>query len=95
MPFWVKLLGEQDSHNLFNLRTNLRYGCVILRHYVDIEQGNLFRALGRYNGSLGKAKYPNKVRRAWNRNWQYAIEEPKLTRISKKASLNKTSHKKY
>jgi soluble lytic murein transglycosylase-like protein len=69
MPFWVKLIGEEDNHNLFNLRTNLRYGCVILRHYIDIERGNLFRALGRYNGSLGRAQYPNKVLRAWTRNW--------------------------
>ena len=82
MPFWVKLLGEEDGHNLFNLRTNLRYGCVILRHYVDIERGNLFRALGRYNGSLGKAKYPNKVLRAWNRHWKYALDEPEFTRTS-------------
>lgn len=82
MPFWVKLLGEEDTHNLFNLRTNLRYGCVILRHYIDIERGNLFRALGRYNGSLGKAKYPNKVLRAWNRHWKYALDEPEFTRTS-------------
>lgn len=82
MPFWVTLLDEEDSHNLFNLRTNLRYGCVILRHYVDIERGNLFRALGRYNGSLGRAKYPDKVLRAWNRHWKYEVEEPKFTRTS-------------
>ncbi len=82
MPFWVKLLGEEGGHNLFNLRTNLRYGCVILRHYVDIERGNLFRALGRYNGSLGKAKYPNKVLRAWNRRWKYSLDEPEFTRTS-------------
>ena len=71
MPFWVKLIGGRDD-NLFHLRTNLRYGCVILRHYVDIERGNLFRALGRYNGSLGKAEYPNMVERAWQRDWSYA-----------------------
>lgn len=94
MPFWVKLLGEEDGHNLFNLRTNLRYGCVILRHYVDIEQGNLFRALGRYNGSLGKAKYPNKVRRAWNRNWQY-VDEPALARTSGQASPTRTRKKNF
>lgn len=94
MPFWVKLLGKEDSHNLFNLRTNLRYGCVILRHYVDIEQGNLFRALGRYNGSLGKAKYPNKVRRAWNRNWQY-VDEPTLARTSGQASQTRTRNKNF
>lgn len=69
MPFWVKLIGDSDD-NLFHLRTNLRFGCTILRHYLDIESGNLFRALGRYNGSLGKAEYPNMVLQAW-RNWQY------------------------
>ena len=71
MPFWVKLLGR-SSDNLFHLRTNLRYGCTILRHYLDIEKGNLFRALGRYNGSLGKAKYPELVRAAWRKRWQWA-----------------------
>jgi len=70
MPFWVKLIGAADQ-NLFHLRTNLRYGCVILRHYLDIENGNLFRALGRYNGSLGKAEYPDLVLRAWHGNWRY------------------------
>lgn len=70
MPFWAKLIGTADQ-NLFHLRTNLRYGCVILRHYLDIEDGNLFRALGRYNGSLGKAEYPNLVLRAWHGNWRY------------------------
>ena len=69
MPFWVDTIGERGQ-NLFNLRTNLRYGCTILRHYLDMEGGNLFRALGRYNGSLGKADYPNRVRRAWA-SWQY------------------------
>jgi soluble lytic murein transglycosylase-like protein len=70
MPFWVKLIGTTED-NLFHLRTNLRYGCVILRHYLDIEKGNLFRALGRYNGSLGKPEYPNMVERAW-RDWSYS-----------------------
>lgn len=60
MPFWVDNIGEK-SHNLFHLRTNLRYGCTILRHYLDIEKGNMFRALGRYNGSLGKPQYPDAV----------------------------------
>jgi soluble lytic murein transglycosylase-like protein len=64
MPFWMELIGEPDQ-NLFNLRTNLRYGCTILRHYLDIERGDLSRALGRYNGSLGKARYPNAVLAAW------------------------------
>ena len=71
MPFWTKVIGRQN-HNLFHLRTNLRYGCVILRHYLDMENGNLFRALGRYNGSLGQAEYPNLVLRAWRKDWQYA-----------------------
>jgi soluble lytic murein transglycosylase-like protein len=70
MPFWTDVIGQKD-HNLFHLRTNLRYGCVILRHYLDIEQGNLFRALGRYNGSLGKPDYPNLVVRAWTSNWKF------------------------
>lgn len=68
MPFWVKLIGNPDS-NLFHLRTNLRFGCTILRHYLDIENGDLFRALGRYNGSLGRPEYPNMVRAAWERRW--------------------------
>ncbi len=69
MPFWVKTIGTNE-HNLFNLRTNLRYGCTILRHYLTIEKGDMFRALGRYNGSLGKAEYPNAVFSAYNRNWK-------------------------
>jgi soluble lytic murein transglycosylase-like protein len=60
MPFWTRQIGSAD-HNLFNLRTNLRYGCVILRHYLDIEGGDYFRALGRYNGSLGRSEYPTAV----------------------------------
>jgi soluble lytic murein transglycosylase-like protein len=69
MPFWAKLIGRSDD-NLFHLRTNLRYGCTILRFYLDIERGDLYRALGRYNGSLGKPKYPNLVRGAWQ-GWYY------------------------
>lgn len=68
MPFWVGLVGRSDD-NLFHLRTNLRYGCTILRHYLDIEKGDLYRALGRYNGSLGKPEYPNLVRGAWHGQW--------------------------
>jgi soluble lytic murein transglycosylase-like protein len=71
MPFWVKLIGNGD-HNLFHLRTNLRFGCTILRHYLDIEKGNLYRALGRYNGSLGAPEYPNLVRSAWEKHWNWA-----------------------
>ncbi|HYQ91211.1 MAG TPA: lytic transglycosylase domain-containing protein [Candidatus Competibacteraceae bacterium] len=67
MPFWVRDIGR-PTDNLFHLRTNLRYGCTILRYYLDREQGNLFRALGRYNGSVGKAGYPNAVLANW-RKW--------------------------
>lgn len=70
MPFWVKLIGRPDD-DLFHLRTNLRYGCTILRHYLDIEKGDLFRALGRYNGSVGQPEYPNMVRAAWQNQWNY------------------------
>jgi soluble lytic murein transglycosylase-like protein len=70
MPFWIKLIGHPRD-NLFHLRTNLRYGCVILRHYLDIEKGDYFRALGRYNGSLGRAEYPNLVFSAWKGRWKY------------------------
>ncbi|HEY5994703.1 MAG TPA: lytic transglycosylase domain-containing protein [Gallionellaceae bacterium] len=68
MPFWVKQIGSQGQ-NLFHLRTNLRYGCTILRHYLDIEKGNLTRALARYNGSLGKREYPTRVKYAWQKHW--------------------------
>ena len=65
MPFWLNLIGQREG-NLFHLRTNLRYGCIILRHYLDMEKGDLYRALGRYNGSLGKPEYPNLVKAAWH-----------------------------
>ena len=74
MPFWVKSIGNSD-HNLFHLRLNLRYGCTILRHYLDIERGDLYRALGRYNGSLGKPQYPNLVVGAWRKNWEYTSQK--------------------
>lgn len=70
MPFWIKVIGNPND-NLFHLRTNLRYGCVILRHYLDIENGNYFRALGRYNGSLGRAGYPNLIKKAFDSRWKY------------------------
>ena len=70
MPFWLRLLGRPED-SLFDLRTNLRYGCTIMRHYLDIEKGDLYRALGRYNGSLGKPEYPNMVRAAWHNQWSY------------------------
>ena len=61
MPFWTRLLGDGDASQLFHMQTNLRFGCVILRHYLALEKGDLFLALGRYNGSRGKAPYPNAV----------------------------------
>ena len=70
MPFWIKLIGGPKD-NLFQLRTNLAYGCIILRHYVDMENGDYFRALARYNGSLGSAKYPRLVLAAWKGRWKY------------------------
>ena len=72
MPFWVKQIGSKD-HNLFNIRTNLRYGCIIMRHYLDIEKGDYFRALGRYNGSLGRAEYPTLVVNAWKNRWTIKV----------------------
>ncbi|MEP7070064.1 MAG: transglycosylase SLT domain-containing protein [Usitatibacter sp.] len=71
MPFWVKEIGGPRD-NLFTERINLRYGCTILRHYLDRERGNLANALGRYNGSLGQADYPNRVLRAWRERWTLA-----------------------
>ncbi len=71
MPFWVRAIGTNE-HNLFDMRLNLRYGCTILRHYLDIERGDYYRALGRYNGSLGKPEYPNLVVGAWRNHWHYA-----------------------
>jgi soluble lytic murein transglycosylase-like protein len=68
MPFWSRLIGDGDVGRLFHMQTNLRFGCVILRHYLDIERGDLYLALGRYNGSRGKPEYPNAVfaaRRVW------------------------------
>jgi soluble lytic murein transglycosylase-like protein len=66
MPFWLRLIGTPDQ-NLFQLHTNLRYGCTILRHYLDLEHGDLYRALGRYNGSLGQPDYPMAVIAAMKR----------------------------
>ena len=78
MPFWTGLIGSGDNNNLFHLRTNLRYGCVILRHYLDVESGDVYRALGRYNGSLGRPEYPTGVMTAVNRSWQFAPAPAKL-----------------
>jgi soluble lytic murein transglycosylase-like protein len=69
MPFWARLIGDGDDRRLFHMQTNLRFGCVILRHYLDLERGDLFMALGRYNGSRGRPEYPNAVfgaRNAWD-----------------------------
>ena len=74
MPFWARLIGGGEALKLFHMQTNLRFGCVILRHYLDGERGDLFMALGRYNGSRGKPEYPNLVfgaRKAWD--WQPTV----------------------
>jgi len=70
MPFWTRVIGDGDAGRLFHMQTNLRFGCVILRHYLDRERGDLFLALGRYNGSRGKAPYPNAVLSA-RRQWEF------------------------
>jgi soluble lytic murein transglycosylase-like protein len=70
MPFWTKVIGDNDRSKLFHMQTNLRYGCAILRMYLDIERGNLYLALGRYNGSRGRPAYPNAVLKAWNA-WRF------------------------
>ncbi|MEZ2299812.1 lytic transglycosylase domain-containing protein [Variovorax sp. RCC_210] len=61
MPFWTRVIGDADPAKLFHMQTNLRFGCVILRHYLDRESGDLYMTLGRYNGSRGKSPYPNAV----------------------------------
>lgn len=68
MPFWARVIGDGDVGKLFHMQTNLRFGCVILRHYMHRENGDLFMALGRYNGSRGRAKYPDAVFAA-QRKW--------------------------
>ncbi|WP_348696303.1 lytic transglycosylase domain-containing protein [Duganella fentianensis] len=73
MPFWTSVIGDHNRSALFNMQTNLRYGCAILRMYLDMEAGNLFLALGRYNGSRGKPDYPNAVLAAWN-HWKLPAE---------------------
>ena len=70
MPFWTRVIGDGDRRKLFHMQTNLRYGCSILRMYLDMEGGNLFLALGRYNGSRGKPEYPNAVLSAW-KLWEF------------------------
>lgn len=75
MPFWARLIGDGDAGKLFQLQTNLRFGCVILRHYLDAERGDLVLALGRYNGTRGKAPYPTAVLAA-QRQWREAPAPP-------------------
>lgn len=70
MPFWTRVIGDGDAGKLFHMQTNLRFGCVILRHYLERERGDLFLALGRYNGSRGKAPYPDAVLAA-RRQWEF------------------------
>ena len=70
MPFWTRVIGDGSPSKLFQLQANLRYGCSVLRMYVDMERGDLFLALGRYNGSRGRPDYPNAVRAAWKR-WEH------------------------
>ena len=75
MPFWTRLIGNGDPSSLFHMQTNLRFGCVILRHYLDRERGDLYMALGRYNGSRGKPQYPNAVFAA-AKNWEWREPVP-------------------
>ncbi|GKS93291.1 lytic transglycosylase domain-containing protein [Acidovorax sp. SUPP2825] len=70
MPFWTRVIGDGDPGKLFHMQTNLRFGCVILRHYLDRERGDLFMTLGRYNGSRGRPQYPDSVFAA-QRNWVF------------------------
>lgn len=88
MPFWTKVIGGTADQNLFHLRTNLRYGCVILRHYLDIENGDIFRALGRYNGSLGRAPYPNTVLQAWTSYWAYPVHPIDVAQDTRKGAAS-------
>ncbi|MES2425146.1 MAG: lytic transglycosylase domain-containing protein [Pseudomonadota bacterium] len=75
MPFWARLIGDGDAARLFHMQTNLRFGCVILRHYLDREAGDLFLTLGRYNGSRGRAPYPDAVFAA-KRLWEFDSKAP-------------------
>lgn len=72
MPFWTRVIGDGDASRLFHMPSNLRFGCVILRHYLDREKGNMFMALSRYNGSRGRAEYPNLVFGA-RKNWEFSF----------------------
>ncbi|MCM2253764.1 MAG: lytic transglycosylase domain-containing protein [Ramlibacter sp.] len=78
MPFWSRLIGDGDAGKLFHMQTNLRFGCVILRHYIERERGDLFMALGRYNGSRGRAPYPSAVFGA-AKAWDFTLSPPAET----------------
>lgn len=78
MPFWTRVIGDGDPGKLFHMQTNLRFGCVIFRHYLDRERGNLFMALGRYNGSRGRSEYPNAVFSAQKR---WAWTDPAISAV--------------
>lgn len=73
MPFWTRVIGDGDAGKLFHMQINLRFGCLILRHYLDRENGDLFYGLGRYNGSRGRSEYPNAVLSA-KRNWEFDLK---------------------
>ena len=73
MPFWARLIGDGDESRFFHMQTNLRFGCVILRHYLDRERGDIFMALGRYNGSRGQSAYPQAVQAA-QRGWLHSVD---------------------
>ncbi|MBW8899119.1 MAG: lytic transglycosylase domain-containing protein [Massilia sp.] len=75
MPFWTNVIGDSNRRALFDMQTNLRYGCAILRMYIDMEAGNLYLALGRYNGSRGRPEYPNAVLAAWKK-WEFDSAVP-------------------
>jgi soluble lytic murein transglycosylase-like protein len=81
MPFWTRSIGNSDAATLFHMQTNLRFGCVILRHYLDIEKGDLFMALGRYNGSRGRAEYPNAVF-ANRKHWLFDDPAPSASALA-------------
>ena len=88
MPFWTRVIGDADPSKLFHMQTNLRFGCVILRHYLNRENGDLFLTLGRYNGSRGKAPYPDAVlanQRSWTFNDRVAAAEPSVSRAPSSA----------
>ncbi len=89
MPFWSRSIGDGEASSLFHMQTNIRFGCVILRHYLDRERGDLFMALGRYNGSRGRAEYPNAVMAA-SRRWKLPEVVPQMADAGWSASPSAT-----